>query len=78
MGSKRRKSYGDGFLLLGDAAGLIDPFTGEPLRLGRTEDGRPVVYSVGIDFDDDGGAPRPRRARFDDTDGDISLVLPVE
>jgi len=29
VGSKRRKSYGDGFLLLGDAAGLIDPFTGE-------------------------------------------------
>jgi geranylgeranyl reductase family protein len=29
IGSKRRKSYGPGFLLLGDAAGLIDPFTGE-------------------------------------------------
>jgi geranylgeranyl reductase family protein len=29
VGSKRRKSYGDGFMLLGDAAGLIDPFTGE-------------------------------------------------
>ena len=29
VGSIRRKSYGDGFLLLGDAAGLIDPFTGE-------------------------------------------------
>ena len=29
VGSKRRKSYGNGFLLLGDAAGLIDPFTGE-------------------------------------------------
>jgi len=29
VGSKRRKCYGDGFLLLGDAAGLIDPFTGE-------------------------------------------------
>lgn len=29
VGSKRRKSHGDGFLLLGDAAGLIDPFTGE-------------------------------------------------
>ena len=28
-GSKRRKIYGDGFLLLGDAASLIDPFTGE-------------------------------------------------
>ncbi len=29
VGSKRRKSFGNGFLLLGDAAGLIDPFTGE-------------------------------------------------
>lgn len=28
-GSKRRKIHGDGFILLGDAAGLIDPFTGE-------------------------------------------------
>ncbi len=29
VGSKHRKNYGHGFLLLGDAAGLIDPFTGE-------------------------------------------------
>lgn len=29
VGSRRRKAHGDGFLLLGDAAGLIDPFTGE-------------------------------------------------
>ena len=29
VGSKKRRSYGDGFMLLGDAAGLIDPFTGE-------------------------------------------------
>ena len=29
IGSKRRQIHGDGFLLLGDAAGLIDPFTGE-------------------------------------------------
>ncbi len=29
VGSKKRKNYGNGFLLLGDAAGLIDPFTGE-------------------------------------------------
>ncbi len=27
--SIRRKNYGNGFMLLGDAAGLIDPFTGE-------------------------------------------------
>ena len=29
MGSIHRKNYGDGFMLLGDAAGLVDPFTGE-------------------------------------------------
>jgi len=29
VGSIKRKSYGNGFMLLGDAAGLIDPFTGE-------------------------------------------------
>ncbi len=28
-GSKRRQVHGDGFLLIGDAAGLVDPFTGE-------------------------------------------------
>lgn len=29
MGSKRRRLSGDGYMLLGDAAWLIDPFTGE-------------------------------------------------
>ncbi len=29
VGSRRRPAHGHGFLLLGDAAGLIDPFTGE-------------------------------------------------
>ncbi|RMD92223.1 MAG: geranylgeranyl reductase family protein [Calditrichaeota bacterium] len=29
LGSKRRQIHGNGYLLLGDAAGLIDPFTGE-------------------------------------------------
>ena len=29
VGSIHRKNYGNGFMLLGDAAGLIDPFTGE-------------------------------------------------
>jgi geranylgeranyl reductase family protein len=29
VGSKHRKNYGAGFMLLGDAAGVIDPFTGE-------------------------------------------------
>ncbi len=29
LGSIRRPNFGDGFMLLGDAAGLVDPFTGE-------------------------------------------------
>ena len=29
FGSIKRENYGNGFLLLGDAAGLVDPFTGE-------------------------------------------------
>lgn len=29
LGSKRRKGYGNGYLLVGDACCLIDPFTGE-------------------------------------------------
>lgn len=29
LGSRRRPASGDGYMLLGDAAGLIDPFTGE-------------------------------------------------
>lgn len=34
MGSKKRKVHGDGFILLGDAAGLIDPFSGEGIGNG--------------------------------------------
>jgi len=29
VGSKRRNAHGNGYILVGDAAGLIDPFTGE-------------------------------------------------
>jgi menaquinone-9 beta-reductase len=29
VGTKHRINHGDGFMLLGDAAGLVDPFTGE-------------------------------------------------
>jgi len=29
LGRSHRKNHGDGYMLLGDAAGLIDPFTGE-------------------------------------------------
>ena len=29
LGNIKRENHGGGFLLLGDAAGLVDPFTGE-------------------------------------------------
>lgn len=34
VGSKQRRAFGDGFILLGDAAGLIDPFSGEGIGNG--------------------------------------------
>lgn len=34
VGSKRRKAHGNGFILAGDAAGLIDAFTGEGISNG--------------------------------------------
>jgi hypothetical protein len=37
----------------------IDRFDGQPLRY-RLIDGRPVLYSVGTDREDDGGVPPPR------------------
>lgn len=36
VGSKRRKMHGNGFVLVGDAAGLIDPFTGEGIANAMT------------------------------------------
>jgi len=36
VGSKRRKAHGNGFVLIGDAAGLIDPFTGEGIANAMT------------------------------------------
>jgi len=36
VGSKRRKACGNGFVLIGDAAGLIDPFTGEGIANAMT------------------------------------------
>ena len=45
-------------------AGLVDPFTEKPL-LYRAEGDGFVVYSVGEDLNDNGGAPRRRRERSD-------------
>ncbi len=48
-----------------------DRFSGEPLRY-RREDGGYVLYSVGVDLDDDGGKEKP------DTDDDGDIVVRVE
>ncbi|MEK7393118.1 MAG: NAD(P)/FAD-dependent oxidoreductase [Fibrobacterota bacterium] len=45
LGSKRRKMYGNGFMLAGDAAGLIDPFTGEGVG-GAMHSGKMAAYAA--------------------------------
>ena len=49
----------------------LDPFDGKPIRLKRA-DGKIVIYSIGPDEIDDGGAP------YDDhtCKGDITFTLP--
>jgi len=44
-------------------AAPVDPLNGESLRYRLREDGRPVVYSVGEDGDNDGGRPAMRGTR---------------
>jgi flavin-dependent dehydrogenase len=54
IGSKKRALSGDRFLLLGDAASLIDPFTGEgignALRSGRIAAGHIVKSFDNLNF----------------------------
>ncbi len=40
-----------------EGAGVVDAWSGEPLRI-TIVDGEPVVYSVGFDLEDDGGRPQ--------------------
>ena len=47
FGSIRRKNHGEGFLLLGDAAGLVDPFTGEGIG-NAMESGRIAAKTASI------------------------------
>ena len=44
----------------------LDMFDGQPLRYRVTEDGHPVLYSIGIDYDDDGGTPPAETRRSKD------------
>ena len=46
----------------------IDPWTDKPMLLDFRPDGRPVIYSVGEDLDDDGGIPQSHQKP---RDGDI-------
>jgi hypothetical protein len=52
-------------------AAPADPFTGRSMKLGRTADGKAVIYSIGEDLEDNGGQPFGKESRK----GDISLVL---
>jgi geranylgeranyl reductase family protein len=45
FGSIKRENHGEGFLLLGDAAGLVDPFTGEGIG-NAMESGRIAVETA--------------------------------
>ena len=47
FGSIRRENHGEGFLLLGDAAGLVDPFTGEGIG-NAMESGRIAAKTASI------------------------------
>ena len=52
-----------------------DPFTVDaPLRSRRTDDGRLVVYSVGLDGEDDGGPP-PRGSDRPEGNDDVGLAI---
>jgi hypothetical protein len=52
-----------------------DPFTDDaPLRSRRTDDGRLVVYSVGLDGEDDGGPPAPGVEKPEGND-DVGLSI---
>ncbi len=51
-----------------------DPFTGEPLRF-LIEDGKPVVYSVGTDRNDDGGRHAPEAHEWRDPESAARLEL---
>jgi len=55
----------------------IDPFTGDPLKLKR-EDGALLIYSVGADGEDDGGACENFLHSGDYPGEDIALRFPPE
>ncbi|MGE0725792.1 MAG: NAD(P)/FAD-dependent oxidoreductase [Alphaproteobacteria bacterium] len=64
IGSRRRPASGDGFMLLGDAAGLIDPFTGE--GIGNALFAGRRAAAVAADALRDGDVSAARLARYDD------------
>ena len=49
-----------------------DPFDGQPMKLKRTEHGL-IVYSIGPDMIDNGGAPFDPRSKT----GDITFTVPT-
>ncbi|BBK29693.1 geranylgeranyl reductase family protein [Stella humosa] len=64
LGSRRRPASGDGYMLLGDAAGLIDPFTGEGIGNAMFSGRRAVAMAVQALTECDTGAAS--LSRYDD------------
>lgn len=81
----REGSYPASLGDVGMSPAPIDVISGEPLRYRRDADGSIVLYSVGIDRDDDGGRPPEdvttatplTRTTSDTADGDWVLYPPV-
>ncbi|RMG68573.1 MAG: NAD(P)/FAD-dependent oxidoreductase [Calditrichaeota bacterium] len=63
VGSKRRVISGDGFVLVGDAAGLIDPFTGE--GIGNAMCSARIAARVIAEALSDGDVSAARLATYD-------------
>ncbi|MFQ6675012.1 MAG: NAD(P)/FAD-dependent oxidoreductase [Fidelibacterota bacterium] len=63
VGSKHREIVGDGFMLLGDAAGLIDPFTGE--GIGNAMYSARVAVDVAAEARESDDFSAPFLARYD-------------
>ena len=63
LGSIHRKNHGNGFMLLGDAAGLVDPFTGE--GIGNAMVSAKYAIQVAARCNKDGDYSESRLSNYD-------------
>ena len=66
LGSKRRTVHGDGFVLVGDAAGLVNPFTGEGIGNAMCSGklAAETIADVGVGWDGSRHARQPYANRL--------------